>query len=215
MTKRVVWNCAGCNGIHQIEFSPIPTTKNGWQELGRCSYSGTLIAAKPKKTKLRRWFDRTFHLEEINGHEACPTYMYRWCFYRWGTVRIYLHHFVGDDWSRDFHDHPKRFISIGLKGRYVEQTPIFDPGMGPIDMVTFDRAANEELFVAPWIRTFPAEHRHRIVLDEPVNDPPDCWTLVFTFPATREWGFWPGNRWVQWEQYVNDKGLVGAGKNCD
>ena len=64
--------------------------------------------------------DRLFgKAEEINGRERCPTYLYRWTVAKWRGRGIYLHHFVGDDWSRDLHDHPKRFISIGLKGGYV------------------------------------------------------------------------------------------------
>lgn len=62
--------------------------------------------------------------EEINGGTRCPTYLYRWTLLqKHGRFSIYLRHFVADDWSRGLHDHPKRFISIGLWGWYIEDTP--------------------------------------------------------------------------------------------
>ena len=126
-----------------------------------------------------------FNKEEINGHGDCPTYLYRWTLVRVGDFAIYLHHFVGDDWSLDYHDHPKRFISIGLKGGYIEQRP-----QGP-----------SAAFEAPWIRSFPAEHQHRIVMEK---KPADCWTLCIVGQKTREWGFWyHGVDFYPWRDYVD------------
>lgn len=126
--------------------------------------------------------------EEINGN-ACPTYMYRWRLCNVYLFKVYLHHFVANDWTRDLHDHPKRFISIGLKGRYIEETP-----------------RGDQLFVAPWLRTFPATHIHRIRAT-------NCWTVVIVFRPVREWGFWNDGKWIQWEQYV-DTAAARARKDC-
>lgn len=129
--------------------------------------------------------------EEINGGERCPTYLFRWELLSLlgGNCKVYLHKFVGDDWARDLHDHPKRFVSIGLSGWYMERY--------------FDNATNEEkerLFTAPWIRTFPAEHRHRLMGPDHENP---CWTLVIVGPASREWGFWSGGvNLIPWRDYV-------------
>src|SRR5579872_58435 len=88
--------------------------------------------------------------EEINGGDRCPTYLYRWnLLSRRGKFSVYLHHFVGDDWSYDLHDHPKRFISIGLWGWYIEERP---SGGHTIKRV----------YRAPWFRSFPAQYIHRI-----------------------------------------------------
>ena len=55
-------------------------------------------------------------------------YLYRWTLAVLGRGRrCYLHRYLGSDWARDLHDHPKVFWSIGLWGGYVEQTPA---GMG-------------------------------------------------------------------------------------
>jgi len=130
---------------------------------------------------MRRFIDWWFMLEEINGHGVCPTYLLRWTLLTTWWFKVYLHHFVGDDWSRDLHDHPKRFVSIGLRGRYIEETPV-----------------SSRTFTAPWIRTFPAEHVHRIRLFE--NE--DCWTLVAVFKTVRAWGFWHAGNWIPWRDYV-------------
>lgn len=141
---------------------------------------------------LRTIINRVFKAEEINGKNRCPTYLYRWTLLSTRWFNVYLHHFVGDDWSRDLHDHPKRFISIGLLGNYLEETP-----------------TGERRYRAPWIRTFPANHIHRIrILDR------DCWTLVITLRAVREWGFWHFGRWIPWKQYVGDAGIADLRKSC-
>ena len=66
--------------------------------------------------------DKMLAKEEING-ERCPTYLYRWRLLNLFGCKVYLHHFIGNDWTKDLHDHPKRFITIGLTGSYTEETP--------------------------------------------------------------------------------------------
>lgn len=127
--------------------------------------------------------DNLFKLEEINGANRCETYLYRWTLFAWKRFGygVYVHHFVGNDWSKDFHDHPKRFVSIGLAGRYIEETP-----------------EGERAYTSPWIRTFPANHIHRLRL---VNKR-SCWTLVIVLRAVRPWGFWYDGVFIPWRDYV-------------
>jgi hypothetical protein len=144
--------------------------------------------------RLLNWL---FACEEINGATRCPTYLYRWRLLRWRStgVAIYLHRFVRDDWSLDLHDHPKRFVSIGLAGSYIEHTP-----------------KRARLWSAPWLRSFPAEHIHRITLG-PCRE---CWTLVIVFSAVRPWGFIHDGVWVPWKEYVQGRfaGADDAWKSC-
>lgn len=119
-----------------------------------------------------------FKLEEINGGERCPTYLYRWTLLGTRWFKIYLHHIVGNDWSRDLHDHPKRFISIGLWGWYIEETP-----------------TGETEWRAPWIRSFPPSHIHRLRTE-------NAWTLVIVGPYRRMWGFWHNGVWIPWREYL-------------
>jgi hypothetical protein len=156
-----------------------------------------------------RFLSGLFEVEEINGAERCPTYMYRWPILSTGWFKVYVHRIVADDWSRDLHDHPKRFVSIGLWGAYVEQTP-----------------AGERLFRAPWIRTFPATHIHRLRLTRrcggcdarddhpeehtagcyiPLMLPRECWTFVVVFRPVRSWGFWHAGQFIPWRRYVGSE----------
>lgn len=141
------------------------------------------------------WIDRVFKREDINGGERCPTYMFRWTLLKAKNWGVYLHHFVGDDWSLDLHDHPKRFISIGLWGNYVEYTPFYPAHsewakLGPV----------RKVFRAPWIRSFPSEHIHRI--ETPSKS---CWTLVIVLKAVRPWGFWHEGKFIGWREYVGSE----------
>ena len=105
--------------------------------------------------------------------------------------RIYLHQFIGPDPDRKLHDHPKRFVSIGLRGGYTEivgvhQQPwsgdIFGRDTGqPIAMLR----KQLQVFRAPWFRSFPPTHIHKIV-----GVLPGTWTLVFVGRVVRPWGFW-------------------------
>jgi hypothetical protein len=172
--------------------------------------------AGPREARVRRtWFDRIFQREEMNGDGRCGTYLVRWTLMRfWSGIGVYLHHFTGDDWSRDLHDHPKRFISIGLWGSYIEETPAAPDVIHDADVCgcgnaaawcPFNPSATDvepfttwRLYRAPWVRTFPAEHIHRIRL---VNGHP-CWTLVIVLKTERAWGFWSLGRWIPWREYV-------------
>lgn len=138
--------------------------------------------------------------EEINGGNRCPTYLYRWELLSLlgGRVRVYLHKFVGDDWALDLHDHPKKFWSIGLAGEYTEVTTCDDPAM-----------LEHRHWRAPWVRSFPAEHRHRLV--GPTEEKP-CWTLVVVGAPVRIWGFWGEGGFIPWQDYV--KPGSGARTSC-
>jgi hypothetical protein len=143
--------------------------------------------------RLSKLFNRIFRLEKINGDGICPTYLYRWTLLPGRWFKVYLHHFVGDDWAKDLHDHPKRFISIGLRGQYIEETP-----------------TGEREYCAPWIRTFPATHTHRLRM---LNGG-ECWTLVIVFRSVRQWGFWHQGTWIHWRSYV-DSPTAQHRKSCE
>ena len=133
--------------------------------------------------------------EEINGANRCATYLFRWFLLDTRWFKVYLHHFVGDDWSLDLHDHPKRFISIGVWGWYFEDTP-----------------DGTRKYRAPWIRSFPATHIHRLRVPSK-----NTWTIVIVLRAVREWGFWHEGRFIPWKQYVkgSDAALADKMKACD
>lgn len=145
---------------------------------------------------LDRWFKR----EEINGNHRCPTYLHRWILFHTPWFAVYVHRFIGQDWSYDLHDHPKRFLSLGLHGWYFEESRARD---GRI---------RSKAWYAPWFRSFPAHHAHRIV----VLPPEECWTICITLWSVRDWGFWSQEGWILWKDYVRgDKShLADARKAC-
>lgn len=128
--------------------------------------------------------DRLLPRRDIDRANGCP-YLTRWVIRHGPSWSLYVHRFVGDD-DEVMHDHPKRFVSIGLSGAYDEDTP-----------------AGTRRCRAPWVRTFGAEHKHRVRLVTAT-----VWTLVWTGRYTRMWGFWPGGRFVPWLVYVaRDHGI--------
>ena len=155
--------------------------------------------------------NRLFRHEELSGDEACPTYMHRWTLMGFGRYgKVYLHKFVGDDWCIDPHDHPKGFLSIGLKGRYWEDYYLVTPNSAFL----LDHGRE---WRAPWIRYFPPEHIHRISLyRRSLRDytPVPCWTLCVVGRARRPWGFWlrGEKHWVVWNKFVSKYGK--ARKAC-
>lgn len=84
------------------------------------------------------------------------------------------------------HDHPWSFISIILKGGYIEHTP-----------------KDKKLYGAGSILYRPTPSIHKLEVFQVTT------TLVITFKRIREWGFYTSNGWVQWMSYIR------SGQKCD
>lgn len=150
-----------------------------------------------KPSLVRRLLNRFCAYETMSGNGLCPVYLERWVIGEAFNCGVYLHHFLGDDWATDPHDHPRRFISIGLKGWYWEDIyrhpekdfPQSYPTTWLIETLKFQ---------APWFRSFPAHHLHRVRASECG----DCWTLVIVLPKSRPWGFVQDGKWIPFKKYV-------------
>lgn len=69
-----------------------------------------------------------------------------------------------------------------------------------LDAQVFDT----QTFTAPWLRSFPAEHIHRLRMVRRMDGSlEDCWTLVIVLRGTREWGFWHLGRFIHWRSYAD------------
>ncbi len=108
--------------------------------------------------------------------------------------KIFLHRIrLSDD--RTPHDHPWRFTSIILAGKYIEHTTL---NVDSVPVVKRKRAGMGRV-----LRN-KATHIHRLEIVRPV------WSLVFAGPSYREWGFWTdgesGERgrmeWVDWRTFL-------------
>ena len=92
-------------------------------------------------------------------------------------IGIRLHHILRSDDARAFHDHPWSFLTIILKGSYVEVTPMFESGIYIGDKRTVRKAGDF------YFRRAKDWHRLEIESDKTV------WTLFIVFKKTQEWGF--------------------------
>lgn len=159
---------------------------------------------------MRSWLNRLLDYEAIDGRGICPTYLHRWRLLRIpGLCKVYLHHFVGNDWSVDPHDHPCTFWNIGIKGQYFE-----DQWARP----WHEKPSHTRFFRAPWFRTFGDSHTHRVRAfpQGPAEQrqmegrTPGAWTLCVVFKKTRDWGFWWPHRglrhWVPSQEYIDGAG---------
>jgi hypothetical protein len=86
---------------------------------------------------------------------------------------VRLHHWLGPDDDRAFHDHPWWFVTFVIKGGYTDRSQAGD------GHVHSDRVQ------APAIRFRPALHRHTVIPSEG-----GAWTVLVTGPRVRTWGFW-------------------------
>ena len=142
---------------------------------------------------IRRVLDRLFDHEDLPfgrrwrlaGRHTNPWTIPGWIRFPWpfGGM-VFLHHMVRADLDRDLHDHPWSFLSVILKGGYCEYVK-----RGDKIVPVFNRPGKAIL------RT--AEHLHR------VSYLPNgtAWTLVFTGPKRRKWGFQVGALWVDHVNY--------------
>lgn len=97
---------------------------------------------------------------------------------------VFLHWFHAADPQPDPHDHPVSFVSVPLRGGYVERR-----GWPSWDLRYYGR---------PWRRfnRVRATDIHRIVAVLP-----GTLTLVFSGPVVREWGHHTPDGWVPWREY--------------
>jgi len=126
---------------------------------------------------------------------------------RW--FNIYLHKYTGSDDNRALHDHPWWSMSILLKGEIQEYQHLKAYSVHG-DKTNF----NMLKIIGIWhfIPKFrPAEYTHRIELLSNT-----AWTLFFTGPAIRQWGFHCRKGWVHWKDFTDETGNgIGAGCGDD
>jgi hypothetical protein len=127
--------------------------------------------------------------DEIIGEN----YMQRWHIRRRPDhYNLYLHRYEGSDDDRALHDHPWRSVGIVLWGKLYEITEQGEKRLWPL----FPKYRN-------------ATYAHRIILKSKF-----AYTLFFTFPKEREWGFHCSGGWVHWREFTDSSGQR-TGKGCN
>lgn len=125
---------------------------------------------------------RFFPSHVFDGGGRC-VWLRRWTLFNRFGYALFLHYWLNDDWTVHHHDHSRAMVSIGLRGAYTEH--FVDGTMAS--------------WKAPWVRHFPATHRHYVTLDTPT-----VWTLVLALPQTRKSWFWVNGRQMGREYLSSD-----------
>lgn len=133
-----------------------------------------------------RWFQVRW--AERLGDPDNP-YLVRWTFVLFG-FSVRLHHWIRSDDRRFFHDHAADLISIVLRGRYENVTPV-DPDLPPegnsarrpVEGV-FNSLSS---FLRPGRSVWFSRAEDRHFLDIPAGG---AWTLLLEGRRRRSWGFY-------------------------
>ncbi len=108
-------------------------------------------------------------------------YLKRWYLIRTPWFSLRFHKILMSDLDRDLHDHPWDWISIMVKGSYVETTN-----------------RSEKTVKAGMINRHRARTPHKLTLLTP-----EVWTIFITGREFRQWGFHTPDGWVSSDKYFN------------
>jgi len=110
-------------------------------------------------------------------------------------IAIRIHHIMKPDRDRHMHDHPWWWISIVLRGSYVEITP--NPDGAEVWPTTASEPVLGHIRHTGSIAIKRPTDRHKIA----VVPPGGVWTLFITGPKRQEWGFYTETGKVHHRQY--------------
>lgn len=123
---------------------------------------------------------------------------------------IYLHHFVHDDPDRALHDHPWASCSVILTGGYKEHLSDGNIIYRKAPAIHFRRASAShrvELYRDPIIYLEGEYNKVRNIRE--------AWTLFFTGPKIRNWGFHCPKGWIPWWEFTKPGAPGEIGKGCE
>jgi hypothetical protein len=140
----------------------------------------------------------------IIGGKERPYLRRHWLLPRNPVFNVYVHEFLRSDDDRALHDHPWIFNASWLiDGAYIE----WQPGNGnPLRPVARFLKAGDFKFRR-------GRAPHRVQLHRVGGPEVPCWTVFFTGPRVREWGFYCDKGWIHWKRFTaaDDPGAVGRG----
>jgi hypothetical protein len=152
--------------MHNLE----PTKRGG---LRRTGVAQRQSSAQITRRSVARNHPPVLTWAEKLGLPDCP-YVVRWKLeLPFGSLRV--HHWLKPDDDRAFHDHPWWFVTLVVRGAYMDKNP-----------------NGFDILKAPALRYRPALHRHTVV-----PWPQGAWTIMVTGPKTRPWGFWLNGKFVK------------------
>lgn len=115
-------------------------------------------------------------------------YMKRWWVWRRNErfINCYIHRMLRDD-DDVLHDHPWWSVSIVLHAPNLWERIQTDP---PHSTIELRRVKTGQVIFRN------ARTAHQLIV------PREAWTLFFTGPVIRSWGFWCPRGWRHWKDYV-------------
>lgn len=156
-------------------------------------------------------FERQF----IGGRE--DPYMIRHIIAKCPWFGVCIHKFCRSDYEHALHDHPWWFVSLVLRGGYMEEWAKMYPVPG------CDRPAEVRFIEHRRVGSIawrPASWRHRVMLFKgvyektwshwngemwaplPMTIEIPAWTFIIMGPRVRRWGFWmPDGSWCWWRRH--------------
>lgn len=147
---------------------------------------------------------------EIRSDVISHDYMRRWVVkLPWFTLR--LHHILRGDARGEFHDHPMSFVSLILKGGYIEHRPVGGL-VSALQKAASGFGAESIQVCDPGSVLFRrGEDLHWLEL------PPGktAWTFLIASPYYREWGFQTRDGWIHAGRYDEWKRKQAAHLNGD
>jgi hypothetical protein len=132
-----------------------------------------------------RW--QLFRKDEL-GREECP-YVRRWILDLGPLGSLRVHHWLGDDEQRALHDHPWGFLTIMLAGSYTDVSwPEWVKGVDwSRNVRILDQCRRSDILRPGSIRWRPAKWAHTVQTT-------GAWTILWTQPKSRSFGFYQENK---------------------
>lgn len=123
-------------------------------------------------------------------------YLVRYSLFSCRFFAIKVHHILISD-DDCMHNHPWGFISLILKGAYLEHQIIERPdAIYPHRKIHFKIA---KYYKAGSILIRKPNSIHRLILTKPV------WTFVITFKKVQDWGFFTPRGFIDWRDYQQNR----------
>lgn len=141
----------------------------------------------------------SFYKKKIIYREDGKQYLVRRTFFTCDWFSIKLHHILLSDYDC-LHCHPWHFVTILLKGAYIEKSVVKRPRatyeIGD-SIMPFREYKISKRYSAGNMLFRKANFKHSLLIDKPV------WSFVITFKKIRMWGFYTPKGFVPWYKYFD------------
>ena len=127
--------------------------------------------------------NKLFHRRDIRSCEM-EIYLKRWYIFKSKRLTLFVHKFEKSDEDMALHDHPWAFFVIPIWRGYYE----------------YNLKGKSRSYPIISMRYRNRDYRHRVVL----IDRKPSWSLFFHGVKSGLWGFWPGGKFVNNNQWWID-----------